>query len=181
MENLSLIQHELNKKLDENKKASTKIYEENEIVRKYLKLQEEQNKLTMELANISREINIQKWSSCNHIWVITKHDYDFTEGRSYNYCSCIKCGLSYEVFLDYEKMGKDALNDSARKEMFDYLFTHNTSQYKGLSSNYCCNLEEAQAIYQKIKAKNPNITDEIMLQLWERELDKKFSRTRKRK
>ena len=60
MENLSLIQHELNKKLDENKKASTKIYEENEIVRKFLKLQEEQNKLTIELDKISKEINMQK-------------------------------------------------------------------------------------------------------------------------
>lgn len=181
MEKLTLLYTELAKKLDENQKSSIKIYEENEIVRKYLKLQKEQKKLTMELANISKEINIQKWSSCNHIWVITKHDYDATEGRSYNYCSCIKCGLSYEVFLDYEKMGKDALNDPARKEMFDYLFTHNTAQYKGLSSNYSCNLDEAQAIYQKIKAKNPDITDEIMLQLWERELDKKLSRTRKRK
>ena len=71
-------------------------------VQNFLKLQKEIKKLQEQMQKIEKAINNQNWSTCKHIWLITKRSYDSGEGRTYNYCSCLKCGLSYEVFDEYE-------------------------------------------------------------------------------
>lgn len=181
MENLEQVCKETKEKLDKIQKDIQTTYDENEIVRKFLELQNEKKNLTEQLNQITSQININNWLTCKHIWVTTKQSRDYGENRTYNYCSCIKCGLSYEVFDEYETIGKEVLNDDLKREMFEFLQEHIAARYKDLHSLYFCNLQEGQLIYQKIKAKNPELTDELILQLWEKEIDKKTSRTRKRK
>lgn len=180
MGNLEQEYKDVVERLKRKSKELYKIYNENEEVRKFLKMQKEEIELQKEKAKLEQEINVYKWSTCNHIWLITKQSYDSGEGRTYNYCSCVKCGLSYEIFEEYETVGKEILNNEKKAQMFDFLQEHPSARYKGLKSNYFCNLQKAQSIYEGIKKRNPDLTEEMILQLLEEKLSKK-NETRKRK
>ena len=54
--------------------------------------------LVCQQKDLYKQMKIDEYSFCNHIWVNTLHDYDSFEGRSYNYHGCIKCGLDQRVF-----------------------------------------------------------------------------------
>ena len=139
--------------LNQKQKEIGQLYNEKVEVQNFLKLQKEIKKLQEQMQKIEKAINNQNWSTCKHIWLITKRNYDSGEGRTYNYCSCLKCGLSYEVFDEYETKGKEVLNDLIKAQMFEFLLEHPSARYQGISSNYYVNLEEAQSIYRKIKKK----------------------------
>lgn len=71
---------------------------ENESVKKYFELRSQNDELANQQKELYKQIKVEEYSSCNHIWVNTLHNYDSWEGRSYNYCGCIKCGLDKRVF-----------------------------------------------------------------------------------
>ncbi len=181
MDNLEQEYLKIKAVLNQKQKEIGQLYNEKVEVQNFFKLQKEVQELQEQMLKIIKAINSQNWSTCKHIWLVTKQSYDPGEGRTYNYCSCLKCGLSYEVFDEYETKGKEALNDLTKAQMFEFLQKHPSARYRGLHSNYYANLEETQNIYRKIKKRNPDLSDEIVLQLIEEQLNKKKGLTRKRK
>lgn len=134
-----------------------KILEEDEKIKKYLELCEQNRKLKLKQVNSYEQMKKDEYSSCNHIWVYTLQDYDSMEGRSYNYCGCVKCGLDQRVFAEsypeYLPYPKKIMYDFMRKNHYT----------KGIKSNIFCDLELAQAVYKKIKECNPELDDENLL------------------
>ena len=181
MDNLEKEYEVIKKKLDKIIEEGDYLLAQHEIIKSYLNINEEIANLSQQLEVITKKINFNKWNSCNHMWFITKRTFDSGEGRSYDYCSCVKCNLSYEVFAEYEQRGKDVFENSQKAQMFEFLQEHNGAQYKGLSSNYFGNFNTIQSIYKEVKAANPNLDDNIILQLIKEKLIKKENKTRKRK
>ena len=89
MDNLEQEYLMINDALEQKQKAIKKLYNEKEEVQKFWKLQKEIKEFQDQILKIERTINFQKWSTCKHIWLITKQSYDPGEGRTYNYCSCL--------------------------------------------------------------------------------------------
>ena len=79
------------------------ILEKDEKVKQYLLLCKQNKKLANEQADLYKQMKIEEYSSCNHIWVNTLQSYDSFEGRSCDYYGCVKCGLDKRVFYLKEK------------------------------------------------------------------------------
>ncbi len=139
-----------------------KILRENESVKRYFELRGQ----NIELANLQeklyRQIKFEEYSSCNHIWVNTLHEYDSWEGNSHNYCGCIKCGLDERIL----KSHKSDLITLDQKIMYDFMREEN-NQNKDIYTNILCDLNLAKAIYSKIKEVHPNIDDEAATKYFE--------------
>lgn len=137
-----------------------------ENVRKYLELNKQKEELAKEQKKLYRKVKYEDYSSCNHIWVTTLSDYDSSEGRSYYYHGCIKCGLDKsllrlsETFCGGYCNGIDMLTPSQRI-MYDFMSTHSCGY--GIYTNLLCDLDLAKAIYAKIKAAHPNVDDETAI------------------
>jgi len=114
--------------------------------------------LASQQKDLYKQIKVGEYSSCNHIWVNTLHDYDSYEGRSYNYDGCVKCGLDQRIFHLMESyLSPDWLTLNQRI-MYDYMRNH--SYKSGIDTNLLCDLDLAKAIYAKIKEVHPDIDDE---------------------
>lgn len=74
-----------------------------EVLKRYFDLCSQNDQLLSQQKELYKQMKVEEYSSCNHIWVNTLHDYDSHEGRSYNYHGCIKCGLDQRVFYMYEQ------------------------------------------------------------------------------
>ncbi len=126
-----------------------------------------------QVANNERKLYTQlefdKFSSCNHIWVNTLCDYDRSEGRSYNYCGCIKCGLDQRVFHFLDYYPDLSLLSLDQEIMYEFMRNH---YYKGgIYTKVLCDLDLAKAIYSKIKEVHPDIDDETARKYFEIALD----------
>lgn len=135
------------------------ILEKDEKVKQYLLLCKQNKKLANEQADLYKQMKIEEYSSCNHIWVNTLHSYDSFEGRSYDYCGCVKCGLDRRVFYLKERYHNNAWLNLDEKIMYDFML-NNPSRYSGINTNLLCHLDLGKAIYTKIKENNPGIDDE---------------------
>ncbi len=131
---------------------------ENETVKEYFALREQNDKLASQQKDLYKQIKVGEYSSCNHIWVNTLHDYDSWEGRSYNYHGCVKCGLDKRVFHLMERFHSPDWLTLDQRIMYDYMKNH--SYKSGIDTNLLCNLDLAKAIYAKIKEVHPDIDDE---------------------
>lgn len=131
---------------------------ENETVKKYFSLREQNDKLSKQQNDLYTQIKVGEYSSCNHIWVNTLHEYDSWEGRSYNYCGCVKCGLDRRVFHLMESYHSPEWLTLDQRIMYDFMMNHSSS--RGINSNLLCDLDLAKAIYAKIKEVHPDIDDE---------------------
>ena len=128
-------------------------------VKKYFELRSQNDKLSNQQRDLYKQIKIEEYSSCNHIWVDTLHDYDSWEGRSYNYCGCIKCGLDKRVLMEsYHNLAWLTLD---QRIMYNILRNH--SYRAGIDTNLLCDLDLAKAIYSKIKEVHPDIDDETAI------------------
>lgn len=139
---------------------------ENEEVKEYFALCKQNDILANRQKDLYKQIKIQEYSSCSHIWVTTFHDYDRWEGRSHNYRGCIKCGLDQRVFntIDgwYNSSYWLSLGD---RIMYDFM---NDYQYGGgIDTKVLCDLDLAKAIYSKIKEVHPDIDDETAIKYFE--------------
>ena len=102
----------------------------------------------------------EKYSSCNHVLVGVKKDYDKHEGRTSIEYGCIKCGLDFSVYNDRNFL------TPLQKEMLEYLSekqNYVTNIYKSVYSWINCDLELGCAICAKIKEKYPNIDDKTLI------------------
>lgn len=135
--------------------------EENEAVKEYLDLCKQSDQLLREQKQLYTQVKVEEYSSCNHIWVNTLHEYDSCEGRSYNYYGCIKCGLDRRVLHLMENYHDQDWLTKEQRIMYNFL-TNNQSDF-GIKTNLLCDLDLAKAIYSKIKQAHPNIDDETIV------------------
>lgn len=135
----------------------------NEIVRRYLKLKEENDNLYGKQLKLYDSIKREEYDECKHILVYSKIEYDRHEGRTYRNCGCIKCGLDDSV-LDEER---DWLTNT-QKIMYDYL---RKNYLKGIKTDILCDIDLATSIYSKINEAHPDIDDETAIKYFEIALD----------
>lgn len=131
---------------------------ENKTVKEYFALRKQNDKLASQQKDLYKQIKVGEYSSCNHIWVNTLHDYNSWEGRSYNYHGCVKCGLDKRVFHLSERFHSLGWLTLDQRIMYDYMKNH--SYKSGINTNLLCDLDLAKAIYAKIKEVHPDIDDE---------------------
>ena len=157
MENLK---DKYNQIISERKKIIDKInvLAENETVKEYFSMRQRNDELAREQKNLYKQIKVGEYSSCNHIWVNTLHDYDSWEGRSYNYHGCVKCGLDKRVFHLMESYHSPDWLTLDQRIMYDFMRNH--SYGSGIDTNLLCDLDLARAVYSKIKEVHPDIDDE---------------------
>lgn len=157
--------------VSERKKLIAKINElaNDDKVKKYFELCRQNDSLATQQKDLYKRIRIEEYSYCNHIWVTTLHDYDSIEGRSYNYCGCMKCGLDQRVFHLMENCHK--LDYLTLEQQIMYNFMYGSSYKSGIDTKVLCDLDLAKAIYAKIKEVYPDIDDEMARKYFEIALD----------
>lgn len=168
---MSTLQEQYAKIVSERKEIITQINElaDNEKVKTYFRLCNQNNQLAEQQKDLYKQIKVEEYSSCNHIWVTTLHDYDSFEGRSYNYCGCMKCGLDQRIFNLMENCHKSDYLTLEQQIMYNFMYR---SSYKsGIDTKVLCDLDLAKAIYAKIKEAHPDIDDEIARKYFEIALD----------
>ena len=130
---------------------------ENEFVKKYFALRKQNDKLVSEQEDLYRQIKVGEYSSCNHIWVNTLHDYDSWEGRSYDYCGCVKCGLDERVLHLMESYRDPKLLTFNDRIMYDFM--KGFDYQVGIDTGIMCDLDFAKSIYEKVKEIHPDADD----------------------
>ena len=149
------------------------ILENNEMVKKYFQLLSRDLQLSHEENSLYTDIMNEKYSNCNHIWVRTLLEGE-TSGLDaflHNYYGCIKCGLDYKVFSDANKVNNNLdFLTLDEKVMYEYLKNNNPFR-KENSISVLCDIDLAKEIYSDIKAKYPNMDDETVIMLFEKEIN----------
>ena len=135
---------------------------EDETVKKYFELRSQNDELSNQQKKMYKQIKVEEYSSCNHIWVNTLNDYDSWEGRSYNYCGCIKCGLDKRVFHLMERYDSSYWLTLEQRIMYDFI-RDGHAYGKDIETHILCDLDLAKAIYSKIKEVHPDIDDETAI------------------
>ncbi len=135
-----------------------------DIVKEYLYLCDKCDELTKQQKKLYRALKNYEYASCNHIWITTQHKYDSSEGRSYRYRGCIKCGLDERVCQH-----KHLYLSFANQIEYSFIMTNPINH--GIDTNLSCDLELAKAIYSKIKEAHPDIDDETARKYFEIALD----------
>lgn len=162
----------------ERKELITKIneLETDEKLKTYFELCHKKEQLISKEKNLYKQMKNEEYSSCNHIWVTTLHNHDAVEGRSYNYCGCIKCGLDQSIFpliggnrceVDYLPLEQQIMYEF----MYGGPYMYADANKKGIDTTRLCDLELGKAIYTKIKGAHPNIDDETARKYFEIALD----------
>ena len=131
-------------------------------IKKYFKLCSENEELSKLQEKLYKQMKVEEYSSCNHIWVNDFHDYDGWEGRSKDYCGCIKCGLDSKVFYLMDRHNNYKLLTLDQAIMYDFLRDENAHK-NGIQTNIFCDLALAKAIYSRIKTAHPDIDDETAI------------------
>lgn len=134
-----------------------KVLAENETVKKYFSLCEQNDRLSKKQRDLYTQIKFGEYLTCNHIWVTALHEYDSWEGRSYNYRGCVKCGLDRRVFHLMKSCHNPEWLTFDQRIMYDFMMNHSSS--REIDSNLLCDLDLAKAIYAKIKEVHPDIDD----------------------
>lgn len=137
--------------------------EENDAVKKYFELKDQNESLYEKQLALYKEIKNEEYECCEHIVVYSKIDYDRFEGRTYRSCGCIKCGLDNSI-LEFKR---EWLSFDQRI-MYDYL---SKKYLSGKETKVACDLDLAKAIYSKIKETHPDIDDETVVKYFEITLD----------
>lgn len=144
--------------------------EKNTKIKKYLKLCSQNDKLAIRQNDLYKQIKVDEYSLCNHIWVNTFHDYDSWEGRSYDYYGCIKCGLDESVFHLMESCCSLDCFSLDQRIMYDFM--RNNQYGRGICIKILCDLDLAKNIYSKIKETYPDIDNETARRYFEIALEK---------
>lgn len=162
MDNLKLKYEQIRLKRKIIKEEINKL-ETNRIIKRYFYLRAENDELTYEEEKIYKELKIQEYSTCNHIWIKTLCDPDIDEeDLKDSYCGCIKCGLNEKAFYMikwYDYRPDDLELDD--RIMYDFFRNHYVNHE--IYDNLFCNLDLAKAIYLKIKEAHPGINDETAI------------------
>lgn len=127
------------------------------VVKEYNNLKAENKDLLKQINQLSTLLEYNYYDNCNHILINTD------KSSESDYYGCIKCGLKNEVLETY---------GTNKPVMFSYLANHKSySNFRNARKiNDYCDLELAQAIYQKINNVYPNIDDDLLIEYFENSL-----------
>ncbi len=167
MVNLQKKEYDEIKKQRENILDELKLLRENEAVKRYLSLIDQNKDLHNKQLELYQGIKQEEYKSCEHILVYSKIDYDRYEGRTYKSCGCIKCGLDNSV-LNYEWKYLPFERQIMYTHLMDNCFA---GMIKGVETEVACDLDLAQAIFSKIKEVHPDIDDTTAIKYFEIALD----------
>jgi len=137
--------------------------EENEVVQKYLELCNQDNKLAIYQKDLYKQLKIQEYSNCNHIWIKISND-GFEKNES-DYYGCIKCGLDQRA---YELENRD-LSLIDKRIMCNFMKEYDYQN--GIYTNVLCDFDLAKSILLKIKEAHPDIDDNKARKYFEIALD----------
>lgn len=129
-------------------------------------------KMTLYLMNkkkLIKQFKIEEFNSCKHLWVITKSDHDYIEGRTDRFCGCIKCGLNQEVLNKANGIFGTKFLTFEEQIMYDYL--KSGIHMRGQMVPVSCDIDLARSVYSKIKENNPDIDNETAQKYFEIALD----------
>ena len=167
MGNLQKKEYDEITKQRENILDELKLLRENEAVKRYFSLIDQNKNLCSKQLELYQGIKQEEYKSCEHILVHSKIDYDRYEGRTYKSCGCIKCGLDNSV-LNYEweylPIERQIMYTHLKEECF-------AGMIKGVETEVACDLDLAQAIFSKIKEVHPDIDDTTAIKYFEIALD----------
>lgn len=160
------LQEKYEKVLQEITDADAQInaLQDDEKVKQYIAMCGQRDRLMHQKEDLYKKVLIDRYSSCNHIWIIASHDYDPIEGRSYDYHGCMKCGLDRTVFQLIENGCSLQLLTPEQRIMYDFMHGRCLG---GEIVNTLCDLELAKTIYAKIKEARPDIDDETAIKYFE--------------
>ena len=122
---------------------------------------------------------VNYYDNCPHFKAVAHYDEDSCEGRRWNYCRCIRCGLD-EMLVEYP------YRDLDDEKMVPYLDKY-AGRIPGFESSTNFNYWQIKSIFNQALETNPNITnkelEEILIKKEEEinkanELDSGVSRTR---
>lgn len=132
--------------------------EENELIKKYLKIKKENEELSKKQKELYLDYKKEEYDHCDHLLVCAHRDKDFYEGRTYTYYGCVKCGLD-ETVLAEDELKVFGMPGSGI--MYDYLKERRIRNIPGKRTNISCDIQLAHAIYKKIIEAHPDINDEL--------------------
>jgi len=142
---------------------------ENPIVKRYFELNEKNDSLLNEQKKLIKQFKIEEFNSCQHLWVITKSDHDYIEGRTERFYGCVKCGLNQEVLTKVSGMYGTEFLTFEEQIILEYL--ENGRYMRGSVIPVSCDIDLAKSVYSKIKENNPDIDDETAQKYFEIALD----------
>ncbi len=155
---MSELEEELKEVQGKRKNISKELQalEESEVVKRYLTLQEQREKIYKEENDLYRKLRIEQFDLCDHILVYTETVSEDYGGHTYRRKGCMKCGLNENVRdRDISTLSED------QKIMLSYLQGLSFGIEKGIDTELTCNLDLAISIYSKIKEAKPDIDDEL--------------------
>ena len=135
-----------------------KILEANEIVKRYIELNKQNNELKTKEEKLYEQAKIEEYTTCRHIWVMTQ-TRNSLEGRKDRDWGCVKCGLDTWLANEGHNIWPEA------KLMYDTM-----KKYRCNGGNYLqvkCDLDIATEEYTKIKNVSPNLSDNELSEILE--------------
>ena len=171
----------LKKEYDDIVLERTKVIEEinelkeNEFVKKYLELNEKNKQLHNSQNSIFRKLKLMEYDNCDHLWIISKKEFDSYQRWTNRYFGCLKCGYDrarVEYILD-TKYQFLSIEDKCMLEFF-----------KKMHNGFGVSIEEkndiyfdldfvlVRTVYKKIKEAHPRASDKTIIKLLEKEIDK---------
>lgn len=130
---------------------------ENKLIKRYFELSSKNDQLLTQQKNLIREMKTNQYKNCNHIFIMTKYEPDYVEGRSEKYYGCVKCGLNDEIYTKTHGIFGTEFLTFEEQIMYDYIQTHHMS---GIYIHKLYDLEVGKMLYNNIKSAFPNIDDE---------------------
>ena len=128
------------------------------LIKEYNELKAANGDLLREQKDLANLMKMKEYETCDHVLVNTYQDWECS------YYGCIKCGLHEDVLITF---------DNSDSLMYDYLSDqHNYFKFRQsriLDSS--CDLELAQAIYQKITESHPDVDDDTLVKYFRNALD----------
>ena len=101
--------------------------------------------------------------NCNHVLIRCDLIVNVDSGESYTCYGCIKCGITNQVLYKNKRLS------SKEKFMLDYVKNNNLYNGHNVIDRYC-DLDLAQAIYNKIKATHPYMDEATIMKYFKEEL-----------
>ena len=146
-----------------------KALREHPLVKRYLELTEKNDYLFTEQKKLIKQFKLKEFDFCEHLWIVTKCEREYIEGRTEKFCGCVKCGLNQEVLHKAEGILGVEILTFEEQIMYDYL--KNGIYLKGNIIPVSCDIDLARSIYLRIKENNPGIDDNTSRKYFEIALD----------
>ena len=129
-------------------------------VKRYLELEEKIKSLNSDLKDLYKKLLLKRYANCDHILVMSDYEIDYTEGRSYHYYGCIKCGLNEAV------ANRGYGRNEEERNMLDLMNEHKVYKIFGKRTDVECELEDAKELYNDIIANDKDLSDDEIVDVF---------------